>query len=359
MSSGFTSSGSIRITGADGVHEADVELQSGKKRLLTDATVQVQELLGQFVFSSGCFTVDVAGGIGDTVRVQIPDDSVDVTTTVTATEVGDIRLLAQLIVDDLNADSDFIVNFVAGKQKDNALIVVTANKAGAIGDRDDVGDFLVTTTGTTVATKLFDGIARRSAELALFPHPLDPKLGTINVTGELSVIPGTINDRYIENATDDGTPTGSADMTVDGSVTAVEFVVPISATQDTFITEMRFYGSGNGIKFGQFLNQNTPLTVGIKVEIKSDDKSFTLPTYSSTEDLKNKFSFPAPGSNFRIDVQAGGDEVVASFNLGTPFVLRKSGTFTTNDFIKITIQDDLSTKPTTFEFLATGFLRNA
>ena len=71
----------------------------------------------------------------------------------------------------------------------------------------------------------------------------------------------------------------------------------------------------------------------------------TLPTLHTTEDFKNKFAFgPAgPGGNFRIDIQAGADQIVAAFVFAQPAILEPCGTVPIgDDFLRITIQDDLT-----------------
>ncbi len=79
----------------------------------TEVEVTVEELLGFDDYASTFFTITNAGAIDDTVRVQIPDTSVDVTSTLTATEAGDAEATAELISNDLNADGTFNVKFIA------------------------------------------------------------------------------------------------------------------------------------------------------------------------------------------------------------------------------------------------------
>ena len=98
------------------------------------------------------------------------------------------------------------------------------------------------------------------------------------------------------------------------------------------------------MKFGQFLCKNTDLLRGISFEIRSDNQTTILPDINATEGWKNYFSFPDPGSAFRLDIQSGGDEFVASFRPTVAFVIRKAGTFGAgnDDFMKIKIQDNLT-----------------
>lgn len=184
----------------------------------------------------------------------------------------------------------------------------------------------------------------------------------VTADGDVVTTPGGVGDISILFFESGGSP----DMIVDGSVTPVEFTIDCHASKTTFINEIRIFGGCNGIKFGQHLCKNTAggLTNGVLVEIRSDAENLTLPVLKTTEDYKNKFSFgPAgPGGNFRIDVQSGADQFISVFNFGTPAILRKCGeTPTPNDFLKITIRDDLTGSPggnlAEFSSLIEGFRR--
>ena len=139
-----------------------------------------------------------------------------------------------------------------------------------------------------------------------------------------------------------------------------EFQIPIDNDEDVFISQVRCYGGCNGMKFGQHLCKNTDLTNGITFTIRSDNETTSLPAIMATEDWKNFFSFQLPGTAFRLDIQSGGDEMVAVFAPQVPFVIRKQGTFGVgqDDFMKITINDNLSGSPggnlSQLECLATG-----
>jgi len=169
----------------------------------------------------------------------------------------------------------------------------------------------------------------------------DLKRLAVTVDGAVITTPGGVGDILILNFLNGGSP----DMRVDGSTTPVVFTFPCDASKDSFINEIRMFGGCNGIKFGQHLCKNTTLTNGIKIEIRSDAQTLVLPLMENTEDYKNKMSFGpgGPGGHFRIDVQSGADQFVAGFNFGTPAIIRKCGTAPTpDDFIAITIQDDLT-----------------
>jgi len=162
---------------------------------------------------------------------------------------------------------------------------------------------------------------------------------------------GSIGDLFIANAKNGGSP----DLRVDGSVTAVVFTIPADSTETIRINELRFYAGANGIKFDQFLSQNTGLGTGVEVKIKSQDNTVTFPLILKTEDFKNKWSFGS-GSNFVLQKQTGADQILAVNIFPTPIVIDPQGTHASDDYIQVTISDDLTTGGISeFELLAEGF----
>ena len=143
-------------------------------------------------------------------------------------------------------------------------------------------------------------------------------------------------------------------MAVNGSVTPVVFSVGCVSGYDKFITELRFVGIGAGIKFGQWLNINSPLTNGLELKIKSDDTVFTFDTLNVTEDLMKHFAIG--GVNFQLNTGAGLDNVLAVLQFAQPVPLRSCGSYTVDDYIQMTIQDNL-TSSNSIEVVAFGFRR--
>ena len=355
---------------------ATVTLAGGLGKLETNQTISVVTTSGTDPLPDNAFTVTNAGGIGDTFRVQIPATTfdptspdrdlpaIDVTTTITSSEAGDEVAAAQLIVDDLNADS----NFLAGELKafliksERAIVHITLHKKFSLETEFyERSNLSVDVTGSATVVILDldgkQGIKSRNKPNSLGRDPDNPhRLGVQAISGSVSVTPGEVSDLFIENAKS----SGSANLLVDGSSTPVNFTVPSVADKDRFVQELRFYGQGNGIKFGQFLSKSGAggLTNGIQVTIKSDDDSLILPIYKTTEDFKNKFAF-GDGSNFRIDVQSGKDEFIAIFVFNNPFPIRANGTFSTDDYVEVRIRDNLTSGVAVFEFLAFGFEREA
>jgi hypothetical protein len=159
----------------------------------------------------------------------------------------------------------------------------------------------------------------------------------------------------VEKLFEEDAANGTNVMTVDGSVTPVVFTIPSQANFDLFVGEIRFHGRDNGIKFGKFLGLNVELANGIDIDIKTDDTMNILPTIHSTDDFKARHSSVG---GFDLDVQAGGDHFLAARTFGerTVPVIRATGTFGTDDYINITVNDDL-TSVSDLYCTVFGFLR--
>lgn len=341
----------VQLVGADGLYQADVEILDGKKRMLTDSIVKVEEVFGQDRFADVWIYIGTAqnsigvGNVGDTVRVQIAArdnatiwPAVDVTTTVTLAMTiatyPEVELAKQ-IIHDLNANMNFSMHFKSSLIKDTSHVHITAKVRGEWGERPNSGDFLVTTTGTTIALAAFDKIVMKGKSTSLSRDPFDPRVGILGISGTVSVIPGAVSAIYLEHPT----YLGSRDMNVNGSVTPVVFSIPLVPENDILIKEIRFFGNASSIKFGQFLSINAPLANGILVEIKSEDDTFTTDPIYTTEDFKHEWSF---GGTFQLDDQPGLADFLASFVFETPFPIRAPGTFPIDDYLRVNIRDNLS-----------------
>lgn len=345
---------------------ADVVLKSGRHALVTDATVSVEQVFGQDNFADTWFFVQAAGADGDTLTVTIAAGTSDPTTpdrdppayskvvTVTAAEVGDEIKLRDKIVAELNADVLFSAHWKATVIKDNTGVHISSKYIGEFGERTAALSFNVVTTGTT--TVFFENssnftIIRRGKKNSGVRDPRDKRLVTVGISGEVQAVPGAVGDLFIANALNGSSPS----MTVNGSITPVDFIIPADAAKDIFVEEIRFYGNANGIKFGQFLAQNNFLTNGISITVRSDELQTTLPPIKSTDDFKHKFAFGS-GQGFQLHIQAGRDDFMASFKFSATFPIRKAGTFVGgDDFIRVRIQDNLLSGVQVLEFAAIGF----
>lgn len=356
----------VRIVGGDENHVADVILDGGVRKLAAKADVTVNSLRGFDPIADTWFFIGTerdsvgAGGIGDTVRVQIAagDDpsifpAVDVTSTLTATEAGDETALANLIVNDLNADPNFSGRFFARRLDDVATTVyITSRVPGPADERPNGNDFQVSSTGTTIVTAAFDDIIRRQKNTSLARDPSNPTLGVLGISGSVTAAEGDVTGRIIEFAK---TPGDSDDLRVDGSLTPVSFTIDASPDFERFINTLRFEALGSGIQFTKFLSQNTPLINGVLLTIRSNNSEITFPAIKTTEDFASFFS--RGPSDFDLFDVAGTDYFRATLTFPAPFQLYKAGTFATDDFIRVTIQDDLSAGLVQFKLVGFGFER--
>ena len=357
----------VQLVGADGLYQADVEILDGKRRMLTDSIVKVEEVFGQDRFADVWIYIGTAqdsygvGNAGDTLRVQIGArdnaaiwPAVDVTTTVTLAMTlamkPEVELAKQVILD-LNADSNFTPHFKATLIKDTSIVHITAKVRGEWGERPNAGDFLVTTTGTTVALAAYDRISMRGKSTSLSRDPYDPRVGILGISGTVSVIPGAIGNLYLEHPYN---ATYGIDFNRDGSTTPIVYSIPLKTGYDILIKEIRFFGTASSIKFLQFLSLNAPLTNGIVVEVKSDDQTLTTAdVIKVTEDFKHEWTF---GGDWILNDQPGAADFLSTFVFETPFPLRAPGTFPTDDYLRVTIRDNLSAI-TKLRALAFGFTR--
>ena len=363
----ITNATPIKITGSDEQDFADVTFQNGKWRLNTTGLVQIEEIFGQDPFPDSFFTINTAGGIGDTIRIQLAATTIDTTSpdsnapafdetyTLVAADVGNELKLRDNLITYMNARPGTALAFIKFKKaKDIRVIHVTSTKRSLPGEfyeRSTDGDFGTTTTGTTSTTDGYITFESRGKSTSLARDPDSPhRLGILGISGSVTVTPGALTDRFFLPVLNGG----SDNLRVNGSVTPVNFRIESDATKSLFIQELRFIAVANGIKYDQFLNLNMRLTNGVLTTIQSSESVFNFLPINSTEDFLATFS--EPPQSFRFEKQAGADVMIGSFQLDNPFEIQKTGTFAIDDYIQVTIQDNLtSTNLKTFKFYALGF----
>lgn len=348
----------------------------GVTALAVDSRTVVESTFGFDQNPDSFFRIIDTGGAGTTWTVYVAGTSNDPSVpdrdlppytkifTVQAGEVGDELALRDRIIQELNADSTFkqTLSMKAQKATDRAIVHIISEAfslSGEFFERPNAGDFNVTIGGTPgdgLVVLGFDNLISRSKPVSISrdfdsPH----RLGLFGITGQVQVTAKDLDDLFIENATlnADGITTS---MLVAGSAATPQiFEVPAQTDTDVFIEEIRFYGRGNGIKYNNFLSQNSPLTNGLEVHIKSDNTITSLPLIRNTADFKNKFAFGQGAGGFSLDITVGEDEFLAVFSFNNPFLIRVQGTFTTDDYIQIHIHDDLTSGISELEFIAKGF----
>jgi hypothetical protein len=145
---------------------------------------------------------------------------------------------------------------------------------------------------------------------------------------------------------------GSQDMRVNGSVTAVDFRMEADASFDLLVESIKCRGADGSIKFGQFLGITSVLTNGLLFTSKSNSITATLPGIKTTEDFRDIFT--AAPNIFRLDFQAPTDFMLAVARFDRPLIIRKAGTFVTDDYVEMRVRDNLSAGLVSLECLATG-----
>jgi hypothetical protein len=367
------------LVGQDGLAQ-DRKVQTkvrsdGLTALATDATVVVESTFGfdqqpDSFFriiqtgSAGCeWTIDIAGTTADNTSPDRDAPAYSKTFTVLLAEVGDEETFVRRIIQELNQDTIFRNQcyLKAQKSTDRAIVHIYSEKFSASGEfweRPNAGDFSVTIGGSPadgVVVVGFDNIISRSKPVTITrdfdsPH----RLGLFGITGDVNVTSKALSDLFIKKASLNGDDVNFS-MTVNGSVTPKIFRINAQPETTIFIQEIRFYGQGNGIQFGKFLNINQTLNNGILVEIKSEDFVTDLFDIKTTEDFKNEFSYPGADA-FRLDIASGRDDFLATFVFPNPFILDEIGAHGVgnDDYIEIRIRDNL-TQVGSLQFIAKGF----
>lgn len=343
----------------------------GVRALAVDSRTVVESTFGFDQSPDSYFRIIKTGNTGDTWTITIAGTNNDPTTpdrdiptytkvfTVLAAEVGDEIKLRDRIIQELNADNTFknICGLKAQNATDRAIVHILSeffSLSGEFFERPFAGDFDVAVTGDAQVFIGFDNLTARSKPVSISRDIDSPhRLGLFGITGEVRVTAKDLEDLFIENAKLNfvgGVEMGQANGSL---VSPVIYGIPSQPETDVFIEELRFYGQGNGIKYGVFLNSNQPLINGILITIKSNDTITTLPLIKTTDDFKNKFAFGQGAGGFKLDIASGRDDFIAVFSFVNPFVVRVAGSFTTDDYIQIEIRDNLNVG--SLQFIAKGF----
>lgn len=348
----------------------------GLTALVTDATVVVESTFGFDQNPDSYFTIINTGGAGTTWTIFINGTSNDPSTpdrdvpsytkvfTVLGGEEGDEIGFRDRIIQELNADTTFKDTCLLKAQKstDRAVVHIYSKAFSASGEfyeRPLANSFTVTVGGSPgngVVVVGFDNLISRSKPVTISrdfdsPH----RLGLFGITGNVRVEAKELADIFIDEAKNGGSP----DMLVNASLgSPIDFTIPASLTTDLFIEELIFDAQGNGIKFNQFFSKSGAggLTNGIEVTIQSDNTVSVFPVLKATEDFKNKWAaLSGTAATFRLDIQSGSDECLAILSFNNPFIIRIAGTFSTDDFIRVRIRDNINSGLSRFNFRVKGF----
>lgn len=126
----------------------------------------------------------------------------------------------------------------------------------------------------------------------------------------------------------------SAEMAVDGDPTPQEFVWN-PGSNDVEGAALAFVIEDSTIRFGDDFGGIDALTNGVLLTIKASDVTYTLADIQRTRELSQLAS---PGG---FDVYAANpDHLRAELSL-EGFLFKASGTYPTDDYVKVTIRDDI------------------
>lgn len=139
---------------------------------------------------------------------------------------------------------------------------------------------------------------------------------------------GAINE-FLLNGT-------SPEMAVDGETTPVVFEWTPGATYDVETTGLSLVVEDGSLKFGEYFMGEDTLPNGVLIEIKSNDVVYQIANLKRTREILQE---TAPGG---FDLFVASPNVVRGyFGIGG-LILKKAGTFTTDDYVRLTVRDDLS-----------------
>jgi len=241
-------------------------LFNDKGRLKTDADIDVTvgELFGFDNRASSWFEITLAGSVGDTIRVQIiAPDAVDVTSTLTATEAGDVEKTADLVVLDLNADTEFKKNWVA--RAICGIVTIFSETDGECGERNASSALTVAVTGTTTVNipTNNDKIIRLNKPLEGFHSPRDNRLVNLGFRGETSSVTKASRPIFVSE-TDDQTDSGIVRVVSDRNFASFIITPALDDKDEVFVPEIEFATGLKGVVFrvatGQTATRGTQKT---------------------------------------------------------------------------------------------------
>jgi len=137
---------------------------------------------------------------------------------------------------------------------------------------------------------------------------------------------------------------GTDNMTVDGSITPQEFTVLSDTVDDLYISEITIYALVNdGIEFSNshFLHLQS-LANGITFSFKTDDSAYV--PFDPIKTTEHLLTHVMSGNNTHVFEEEANYTLLRTTHVFTPNVIsvRKQGTFVTDDFLKATVNDDLT-----------------
>lgn len=144
---------------------------------------------------------------------------------------------------------------------------------------------------------------------------------------------GNLAFEYVKNGTNEN-------MKVDGSTTPVVFTFENTTANDLIVNSMQFECECSSPSAAGFAGGSS-LTNGVVVGVKSEDVSFDFKPIRKNYEFDSLFA-QGSGGSFLIYSGAGNDYIGAKFSPASPFILKKTGTYASNDRVTVTINDNLS-----------------
>jgi hypothetical protein len=132
----------------------------------------------------------------------------------------------------------------------------------------------------------------------------------------------------------------SINLNVNGSATPQDFMI-MAKPFDLVVNSLVFECFAGNVRTDRFLDLNAELTNGILVTVKSENNEFSFNPIRRTGELDSLFAV-GDFSDFKIIAASSGTYVSAKFGLSSPFIIRASGTYAIDDFIRVRVRDNLS-----------------
>jgi hypothetical protein len=245
-----------------------------------------------------------------------------------ATEATQVTLLTEADFDARigEVQATPTVNTVLGRLKalmDDFTSLLSRIPAALIGGRFDtnLGSWLGSTAPTVGQKDMVDSV---------------PVTMASNQTAiEVTIVPPSGDGLVSEPLTDDGTPSGSPDMVVNGAGTPETFTVNADATDNIKLTSIRLVIAAQAFEFdgNSFSKGGGALPNGIEVKITADNGNFieTLMTLTVNEDLYRLLAVNSA-------IQAGSSVIAASLDFGGNLLLVGGS----GDKVEVVINDNLT-----------------
>lgn len=201
-------------------------------------------------------------------------------------------------------------------------------------------DTRIVDANTGKATTVLHPAAALNAPGAPEIHAACVNIAGMSFTDSFSipVVAGVFGTPVNYNLTEQGG--SSIEMNVNGSSTPVVFEILPDSIQDFYVGSIYVYAQDGAIKMSNYLGSNGTLTNGLLIEVKSNN---IMTTYNVIQSTAEFMAWSTEEKFLRLG-DAGGDAIKAIRTDG--FVLKKSGTYGSadkDDYIRVTVQDDLTT----------------